>query len=152
MVTLSNSLTADGATMATTFHHSDASRVGFATDLVCRVHTLDGLTLDKRAVRSMLEQAFERNAHLWVIEQNGVTAGYLLVEFQARGGFLWSEATIGALYLRRDFRGTGLAQKARQLVRDSAPQLGGVLKWRQVYREDAALALPAQPSATMVAA
>ena len=125
--------------MATAFHPCDASRIGFATDLICRIHTLDGLTLDKRAVRSMLDRAFERNHHLWVIEQNGVTAGYLLLEIQPRSGFLWSEATIGALYLRTEFRGTGIAQKARHLVRDAAPRLGGVLKWRQAYREDAAL-------------
>ena len=142
--------------MATTFHYCAASRLGFATDLVCRIHTLDGASLDRRAVRARLSHAFESNNHLWVIEQNGVTAGYLLVEIQPRQGFLWSEATIGALYLRREFRGTGIAQKARELLRGEAPRLGGILKWRQVYREEAALiatrSAGAQPSIGMVAA
>ena len=79
--------------MATTFHRCEASRLGFAIDLVCRIHTLDGAPLDKRAVQARLDRSFGpgRNGHLWVIEQNGVTAGYLLVEIQPRNGFLWSE-------------------------------------------------------------
>jgi GNAT superfamily N-acetyltransferase len=141
--------------MATTFQPCDASRLGLATDLVCRVHTLEGTTLDRRAVFMFLERVL-RQGRLWLIEHNGTVAGYLLIELQPRNGFVWREANIRALYLRPAFRGSGIAQLARQLARVEVPGMGGILKWKQTYPEDVAL-VPASgttyhPLTSMVAA
>lgn len=144
--------------MATTFHRCDPTKIGLATDLVRRVHTLEGATIDRRALHATLDRFLngERHAHLWIIEQDGSAAGYLVVQLHPRNGYVWREASITALYVRPEFRGKGIGSKARLLARDEAPRLGGCLRWRQTYPEDLAI-VPVQTSAensstTMVAA
>lgn len=135
--------------MATTFHRTEPKNLGKATDIIRIVHALEGVALDIRAVESMLNRLsiLTGGVHVWVIEHEGATAGYMLVEVHPRAGFLWREASIHALYVRPAFRQHGIAAKARVLARDEASHLGACLRWRQMHREDAAL-VPASRAGT----
>ena len=137
--------------MATTFHRIEPKNLGKATDIIRIVHALEGTPVDTSAIESLLNRLSIRTGgvHLWVIEQDGSTAGYMLVEVHPRNGFIWREASIAALYVRPMFRQSGIASKARVLARDESTRLGACLRWRQLHREDAALVIPSQKPGTV---
>lgn len=124
--------------MATTFHRIDSSGSAPAAEIIRIVHALEGISLAASSVEAILARLSRSGAvHVWVIEHDGATAGYMLVEIHPRNGFLWREASIVALYVRPVFRQRGIASKARVLAREEALQLGACLRWRQLHREDA---------------
>lgn len=137
--------------MATTFHRLEPRNLDKATEIIRIVHALEGLPLDTGAIESLLNRLSIRTGgvHVWVIEHDGATAGYMLVELHPRNGFLWREASISALYIRPVFRAKGIAAKARILAREESTSLGACLRWRQLHREDAALVTEASRSGTV---
>ena len=137
--------------MATTFHRLESRNLAKATEIIRIVHALEGIPLDTGAIESLLNRLSIRTGgvHVWVIEHDGATAGYMLVEVHPRNGFLWREASISALYLRPAFRAQGIAGKARILARDESTSLGACLRWRQLHREDAALITEAPRAGTV---
>lgn len=92
-------------------------------------HDDDGIPFNP-AVATPPLLGLTRNAGLgsvWLIERHGRPVGYALVEFLPAGGFLWQEATLGALYLMPAARQQGVGRAVRRVLRELLTGRGAAL-------------------------
>ena len=98
----------------------------------------DGEVLDLAAATPPL-LGLTRNPGLgavWLVEQHGTPVGYAVVELLPVRGFLWQEATLGALYLVASARGSVVGRAVRRVLRELLTSSGSALLADDARRED----------------
>jgi GNAT superfamily N-acetyltransferase len=106
--------------MATTFRLCTAADTSLLAWLVLDWHAAEGVRLDGSFVRGALRPLLRDTllGHAWIIEQDGLAAGYVILSLSGSGHAFEPRAEITALYLAPEFRGRGLGHRARQFLRD----------------------------------
>lgn len=112
--------------MATYFRQLGPDYTPQLTDCLVRWHRSEGRFLDPRVTGRAVARILADNQgwHIWLIEQNEATVGYLAVSFRQGPAFEATRAYIAGLYLTPDHRQLGLGRQARRLVNDLGRWLG----------------------------
>ena len=109
----------------TGFRTATGADTAIVLALIQEYYAFDHITFHETAIHAALKLLLEENdlGKVWLIEKQGVSAGYCILTFGFDLEFGGRVATVTDLYIRPEFRGQKLGTMALDLVKETCRSL-----------------------------
>ncbi len=112
--------------MKISFRCANTSDIEILIEFIRECHKLEHLPFDGSIVHTLLANLLNNESlgGVWLIQDETVAIGYIILTFGYSLEFLGRDAFIDELYIRESHRGQGIGTKAIQFIQEICPSLG----------------------------